>query len=88
MAVVAKFQVNSVELYANASTRKVKLGPVYAGPGADPKLTTKEDGAFWQATPNGSLEMIIDNPDASEQFQPGDKFYLTFERVPDASEES
>jgi hypothetical protein len=86
MAVVAKFQVNSVELFAHGPSRKVKLGPVYAGPGADPQVTSKEDGAFWQATPQGSLEMVIDNPDASEQFQPGDKFYLTFERVPDASD--
>jgi hypothetical protein len=81
MAVVAKFQVSKVELYSGSS--KVFLNPVYAGEGADSKVTTKEDGSFWEATPSGVLEMMVNNPLAAEQFQPGDKFYLTFERVPE-----
>jgi hypothetical protein len=80
MAVVAKFQVNSIESF-NGPYQKVRMMPVYAGEGTDPKLTTKEDGAFWEATPSGSLEMTVNNPLAAEQFQPGDKFYLTFEKA-------
>lgn len=80
MAVVAKFQVTSVEQFQWAG-QKVNLQPVYAGPGADERVTSKEDGAFWEATPNGGLWMTINNPEAAEQFQPGDSFYVTFERA-------
>lgn len=80
MSVVAKFQVTSVETFQYGG-QKVNLQPVYGGEGADPKVTTKEDGQFWEATPMGGLWMQINNPLAAEQFQPGDKFYLTFERA-------
>ena len=84
MGVVAKFEVMSIETYKYPG-QKVVLMPVYAGEGADPKVTSKEDGQFWEATPNGRLEMQVNNPVAAEQFQPGDRFYLTFERVPDGA---
>lgn len=79
MSVVAKFKVTSVQAFETHA--QVKMNPVYAPPGADPKITDREDGAFWQATPSGELTMTINNQAAAEQFQPGAAFYLTFEPV-------
>lgn len=54
----------------------VRLNPVYPGPDA-----SDEDKAFWTATPNGELSMVIDNPDAAEFFELGEDYFLTFERA-------
>lgn len=78
MSVVAKFIVTSTEHFQHGGT-KVKAMPVSASD--DPKVTTPEDGAFFEATPSGSLEMLVNNTKAAEQFQPGDKFYVTFDRA-------
>lgn len=53
---------------------EVRLNPVYAGQDA-----SEEDKAFWEATPNGKLEMKIDNPNAADFFEVGRQYYLTFE---------
>ncbi len=78
MKVIAKFRCNSIELFSNepGGNRRVKLSPVY--PGTD---ASEEDKAFWKYTPSGSLEMTIDNPPASELFEIGTAYYLTFERA-------
>ncbi len=78
MPVVAKFKVSSVTSYEYGSN--VVLQPVVP-PADDTKITSAEDGAFWQATPSGKLEMTINNTAAAEQFQPGQSYYLTFERA-------
>lgn len=54
----------------------VILNPVYAGADATP-----ENKAFWDATPNGKLEMSITNGEAAEFFTLGKEYYLTFERA-------
>lgn len=54
----------------------VVLTPVYPGQDA-----SAEDKAFWEATPNGKLEMSVTNPDAAEFFELGEAYYLTFERA-------
>lgn len=76
MKVVAKFRCNSIELFSNepGGNRTVKLTPVTAGTGA-----SEEDKAFWKYTPSGQLTMQIDNPPASELFEIGKAYYLTFE---------
>ncbi len=79
MAVVSKWKVSSVEAFEYSAN--VRLNPVYAGEGADPKVTSKEDGSFWEATPSGELKMSVNNAAAAEQFQPGDVFYVTFDRA-------
>ena len=79
MSVVAKFKVAYVKSYETSA--EVVLNPVYAGEGADPKVTTAEDGAFWQATPSGELKMTVNNIAAAEEFQPGNIYYLTFDRA-------
>ena len=82
MSVVAKFQVNEIHdrLYGG---KKVVMAPVYPAPEDAGTVTSKEDGQFFQATPQGELWMQVDNENAAEQFQVGDKFYLTFERAPE-----
>ena len=41
MAVISKWKVGSVESFERSAN--VRLNPVYAGEGADPKVTSKED---------------------------------------------
>lgn len=84
MGVIAKFEVREVHdrLYGG---KKVVLAPVY--PQGDDSVTSKEDGAFFQATPQGELWMQVDNEVAAEHFQTGDKFYLTFDKVPEPEPE-
>lgn len=79
MGVVAKFQVTEVVL--RPYNAEVKLSPVSA---TDDGTVTQpgEDKAFWEATPSGALSMTIKNEVAAEQFQPGDKFYVTFDKAP------
>jgi hypothetical protein len=79
MSVIARFKVNSVENFTYGS--KIKLGAVYTNNPEDPHF--EEIKAFHDSTPQGTLEMVVNNPQAAEQFQPGDDYYLSFERCPD-----
>lgn len=79
MPVVAKFKVNSVESFEHGYVN-VKMSPV-CPPEDDTKVTSAENGSFWRATPNGKLEMTVNNPLAVERLQPGQSYYLTFERA-------
>ena len=85
MVVRAKFRLNSytTELYDkwvdNKSVGKVEkrtlnFTPVY-GSGS------KENGAFWDATPTGSLQLGIVNQDAWEHFELDKSYYLDFTPV-------
>lgn len=91
MSVIAKFRVNEVTATSKArevevngqqrreATGRLKLGAVYESaenPDANP-----EDVAFSLATPSGTIEMSVTNADALEQFQPGDEFYVRFDKV-------
>jgi uncharacterized cupin superfamily protein len=50
----------------------VRLSAVYsANPDSD-------NHAFWKATPNGRIEMWINNSEAWGTFKPGDEFYVDF----------
>ena len=42
-----------------------------------------EDVRFSKATPNGHIEMVVDNPAVASQLIIGKQYYVTFERVPD-----
>lgn len=66
----AKFRCNSVTSFGGDS-KKVALSPVYPGQDA-----SDEDKAFWTATPSGSLEMQIDNPNAAVIFEAGKTYYV------------
>ncbi len=76
----AKFQCESVTKHAYGS-EQVKLRAVCAAPGE--KLNA-ENESFSKATPNGSMEMGIDNPGAQGFFKPGQSYYLDFSEAPTA----
>ena len=66
--VEAKFKCQSVECFE--FSKKVKAQPVLSG--------SDENKSFAKYTPNGLLEMAIDNEtNAADFFQPGIEFYVT-----------
>lgn len=67
-----KFQVMSITQYALFSGAKIEMAPVYSD---DPDHPNR---AFWEATPNGKIEMQINNPSALEQFEVGKEYYVDF----------
>lgn len=73
-AIAAKASELGVPSHVRFDQPTVILQPVYGGPDA-----SAEDKAFWEASPNGRLEMTITNPDAAETFALGENYYLTFE---------
>lgn len=78
MGVVARMRVNEVALLGFGT--RVTLGAVYTADESDPHYA--EIKSFFEATPQGSFQATIKNDAAAEQFQPGDEFYLTLEKVP------
>lgn len=67
----AKFKVDEVTDYGYGAKR-VKLSAVYSHD------RNSEDNQFSQATPSGSIEMMVTNPDALEFIQPGKSYYVDF----------
>ncbi|MEH2068904.1 MAG: hypothetical protein V7K47_12210 [Nostoc sp.] len=65
----AKFLAESVNNLASGNTI-VNLAPVLK--------SSEENKSFWQATPNGKLEMCVTNPKAKEFFEAGKEYYLDF----------
>lgn len=79
MGVVAKFHVNTV-LHREYGGAEVQLSAVHPQDDDD-HVTRDENEKFFEATPQASLTMQITNAPAAEQFQPGQDFYVTFERA-------
>lgn len=75
MTVRAKFRVSSVEDFGQS--KQLKLNAVYEGSLGE----NEENRRFTKATPNGEIKMTVDNPYASDQFAPGQEWYVTFERA-------
>lgn len=74
MSVRAKMKC--VEITETDYCRRVKLGAVYGSP-------DRPDNASWsKATPSGSIELSITNPDAYEQFKVGAEFFVDFTPAP------
>lgn len=71
MTTRAKFRCNSVEDFGSDS-KKVRLHVVYDPHG------NGENASFTKASPSGTIEMQIDNPAASVQFEPGKFYYVDF----------
>jgi hypothetical protein len=69
----AKFTVSSITEYAGSykGAKVVKLSCIY-------DKDIPEDQRFFDATPSGSVEMLINNPAALEQFTLGKQFYADF----------
>lgn len=64
-----KFKVQSVTKFAWPD-KEIKLTAVHSG--------TPEDNTFAKATPNGTITMLVSNPDAAEQLAIGKEFYVDF----------
>lgn len=64
-----KFVVESVKLHAYGG-RTVRLGTHYD------EALSKEDRAFSNATPNGSMEISVSNERVFDVFTPGAKVYV------------
>lgn len=76
MTTRALFTVNDVldrkDAAGNQTAQIVKMNPSYISNPDNP------NHAFWKATPTGSLEMTIGNPDAFGFFVPGQSYWLDF----------
>lgn len=64
-----KFTVESVTHHAYGS-REVKLATHYD------QALSQEDRAFSNATPSGSMTVVIQNPKVFDVFKPGQKVYV------------
>ncbi len=53
----------------------VQLRPVYS------QEEGHENHAFWDASPSGSLEMVINNPAAAEYFETGVEYYVEIRKA-------
>ncbi len=73
---VCKFTL--VEKLETNYSYKLKLTPVCP---ADPGNTEDEDARFWNATPNGLIELTVDNKKSVEHMKPGDDFFVTITSV-------
>ena len=71
----AKFQVEHIADFGYGN-KQVKLNAVYSN-------RNDEDNQFSQATPSGSLEMMVNSEAAKEFFEVGKKYYLDFEESPE-----
>lgn len=71
MGTRAKFYCQSVEAFAG-DRKKVVLSAIY-----DPHGNA-ENANFTKATPEGQINMTIDNPAASVQFKPGKYYTVDF----------
>lgn len=74
-SVQAKFTC-SFKVENKYNSQFVKLYPV--GIYNSQNQISDEDRAFWEATPSGSLEMYISNPDTKDFFEENKKYYVTF----------
>lgn len=85
----AKFSCDSVTHLAKYDSEKkhyvpggsqlVKLSAVYGGDKND------EDNQFSEATPSGTIEMMVSAEDAKGFIQEGKKYYVSFEECADQS---
>lgn len=80
MSVVAKFRCEfkrPIRMHNGGPVdgEGVALRAVY-----DPDPTS-ENGSFFKATPNGTIDIGIVSPEVSGYFEPGAEYRVTFERV-------
>lgn len=88
--VIGRFRVGAVEDRGTVECWNYETGKSGPVPQVMVRLqaVTKEDDnenfdnrAFYRSTPQGTIEMVIQNPSAAEQFQTGDLFNVEFERI-------
>jgi hypothetical protein len=75
--VKAKFKVHEVRPEHGGDGGAVTLFPVVDG--------SPENKDFYKWTPGGKIELSTINANAFKEFQPGDEFYVLFEKAPKGS---
>lgn len=68
----AKFNVTEITRYGNGGGGKVTLAPVIGN--------SEENKSFWKYIPSGKIEILVDNPEAFEQFEFGE-YYVDFTKA-------
>lgn len=74
MTVRAKMRLNAITEHDTGS-KTLKFYTSY-------DQTIPEDQRFMKATPSGTIEMLVDNPAALEQFKIGESYYVDFTPAP------
>jgi len=70
-----KFTLQSIQHHSWSPTAQTfKFGAVYDN-------GTEENKRYAKATPNGTLEMTVDNPPAQAFFELGKSYYLDFSKA-------
>lgn len=97
MSVRAKFKVQAIEQYSKVESTdpqgnphvyhptRVTMAPVYVN-NEERKAGNKENEVFGYYTPNGRIELSINNDEASSQFKVDQEFYVDFTAVEQPSE--
>lgn len=80
MSVIAKFRCNNVTKTDHWEKEKGQLASItlsaVMGDGDN-----EENKKFFAATPSGNISLGTVNPAAYEQFEEGEEYYVTFEKV-------
>lgn len=75
MSVRAKFRVDTISQVSwSAEVRVIKMAAVSAE-------DIPENERYHKYTPSGTIEIVIDNPPAAEQFKLGESYYVDFTAV-------
>lgn len=70
-------QVTETLDWGRGSTqKKFKFNTVY-------DKTIPEDVEFCKATPSGSMEVVIDNPNVTDKLIPGKSYYIDIVEIPE-----
>lgn len=73
MSVRAKFKCTSKEANPHGNGDLVRLDPVIDG--------SEENKRFYSYTPGGQIQLGTVNPQAAEQFEVGQEYYVDFHRA-------
>lgn len=71
----AKFSVESVTEFSYGD-KKATLRAIYSN-------GKPEDNQFAKATPSGTIEITVDNPDTRDFLKPGKSYYVDFTQAPE-----
>jgi len=88
MKVIAKVECTGVsthnDYYQKEKVISRDLDFQFVWHGGDPKHPNRK---FWEATPSGSIRMLVVNPEAGILFEPQKEYYLIFtDEKPDGIE--
>jgi hypothetical protein len=77
MSVKAKFVCNSVKKHKWSKQDEGHAEITLSAVTSD----SEENKEFWNLTPVGNINMQIKNEAAEKHFEPGEEYYLTFEKA-------